>query len=411
MPPGVKFKSQPNNEGEVSSGTEPTVKINGKEAAVLGSMVKTCNDPQPQETCSIIAIGVPIILPIMMPGMDPDQFRKDGGSRFNSQNPVTTKAATPNQDKQPRLSNPKWSVDRANVGEEVTLFVTCVDQYENANVVFSVWKDGADTEKDRPVAKLTAPNKGGKAEAKTRLHEPEMAADDDKLNYIFTAKSYRCEEVKSGNVSIEKIKPEYSDLKWYSISDPKDSNTKEEQIKEFEAGKKIKLKADIKNVDNGKKIKINIFEEGKRDDDSISDYIEIKDGKIEYELKPVISKKRLKELKKDEELNYVFVLEIYNIKSNKSDKIKITFGMDFNIYADPKASVFTEKFVLKSTDNSTYKQEKSSKDDKIPGDNMITLHFDKLKPGLEYTLEYMSADGTRGIEFFKNKSFLDLIDI
>jgi len=45
MPPGVMFASQPNNEGEVSSGVVSNVKINGKEAAVLGSMVKTCNDP------------------------------------------------------------------------------------------------------------------------------------------------------------------------------------------------------------------------------------------------------------------------------------------------------------------------------------------------------------------------------
>ncbi len=202
MPPGVKFKSQPNNEGEVSSGTEPTVKINGKEAAVLGSMVKTCNDPQPQETCSIIAIGVPIILPIMMPGMDPEQFAKDGGTRFNSQSPVTTKAATPNQDKQPKLSNPKWSADKATVGEEVTLTVDCADQYENANVVFSVWKEGADTEKDQPVAKLTAPNKGGKAEAKWRyvyVHDPKNPLKA-KPKFEFTVKSYRCEEKKSGSI-------------------------------------------------------------------------------------------------------------------------------------------------------------------------------------------------------------------
>jgi uncharacterized Zn-binding protein involved in type VI secretion len=241
MPPGVKFASQPNNEGEVSSNTAPTVKINGKEAATLGSMVKTCNDPQPQETCSIIAVGVPVILPIMMPGMDPDQFKKDGGTRFNSQNPVTTKAATPNQDKQPKLQNPKWSVDRATVGEEVTLSVSCSDQYENANVYFLVWPDGADTTKDAPVAKLSGQNKGGTAEAKWRYtmkgFEFETPEENPSINFIekrlgvpinqelvkyyienyktkfknpfkktakffFTVKSFRCEEKKSGSIEI-----------------------------------------------------------------------------------------------------------------------------------------------------------------------------------------------------------------
>ena len=57
MPPGVKFTSQPNNEGEVASGTVQNVKVNDKEVAVMGTKVKTCNDPQPQETCSIIITG------------------------------------------------------------------------------------------------------------------------------------------------------------------------------------------------------------------------------------------------------------------------------------------------------------------------------------------------------------------
>ena len=39
MPPGVKFRSRPSNEGVVSSGTVPSVKVNGKEIAVIGSKV------------------------------------------------------------------------------------------------------------------------------------------------------------------------------------------------------------------------------------------------------------------------------------------------------------------------------------------------------------------------------------
>jgi phage baseplate assembly protein gpV/uncharacterized Zn-binding protein involved in type VI secretion len=71
MPPGVQFKKAPNNEGEVTSGTIPNVKVNGKEVAVLGSKVTTCNDPSPQETCSIIAIGLAPKLPIEIPVTNP----------------------------------------------------------------------------------------------------------------------------------------------------------------------------------------------------------------------------------------------------------------------------------------------------------------------------------------------------
>jgi type VI secretion system secreted protein VgrG len=87
MPPGVMFASPPSGEGEVSSGTAAKCKINDKEAACLGSMVKTCNDPQDQETCTIIAVGMAVKLPIMMPGMDPAQFEQDGGTTFNSNDP------------------------------------------------------------------------------------------------------------------------------------------------------------------------------------------------------------------------------------------------------------------------------------------------------------------------------------
>ncbi|MBN2534512.1 MAG: hypothetical protein JXB88_16635, partial [Spirochaetales bacterium] len=187
MPPGVKFKKNPNNEGEVSSGVVSNVKINGKEAAVLGSMVKTCNDPQPQETCTIIAVGAPVILPILMPGMDPDQFEKDGGTVFNNGEPVTTKAKTRQADKQPKLQNPKWNKDKAKIGEEVTLCVDCVDQYEMANVTFTIWEGGSDREKDAPVVVLKGQNMDGKAEAKWRYSIDEFEYKNppsDVIDYI-----------------------------------------------------------------------------------------------------------------------------------------------------------------------------------------------------------------------------------
>jgi uncharacterized Zn-binding protein involved in type VI secretion len=240
MPPGVKFKKNPSNEGEVSSGTVSNVKINGKDAAVLGSMVKTCNDPQDQETCTIIAVGAPVVLPIMMPGMDPDQFKKDGGTRFNTATPITTKEKTEYSRKQPKLQNPEWSTDKAATGEEVSLSVDLVDQYEYANVTFKIWEEGADREKDMPVAVLKGQNREGKAEAKWRYriytlvlpdkessfirfledkmgftvdrsaakyyienYEEEFDNPHDKTaKFYFTCKSFRCKEVESGIIEI-----------------------------------------------------------------------------------------------------------------------------------------------------------------------------------------------------------------
>jgi hypothetical protein len=62
-------------------------------------MVKTCNDPQDQETCTIIAVGMAVKLPIMMPGMDPAQFEQDGGTTFNADEPTATQEEKQQADK------------------------------------------------------------------------------------------------------------------------------------------------------------------------------------------------------------------------------------------------------------------------------------------------------------------------
>ena len=44
LPGTIKFQNNPKKEGKVTGGTSPKVKINGKEAAVIGSLVSMCND-------------------------------------------------------------------------------------------------------------------------------------------------------------------------------------------------------------------------------------------------------------------------------------------------------------------------------------------------------------------------------
>ena len=150
---GVKFASNPNNEGEVSSGTCSSVKINGKEAAVLGAMVKTCSDPQPQETCTIVAVGASVALPIMPPGFDPEQYKRDGGFRINMRDPVAKKGQPNSMTDERSLDSPQWSSDTAIVGEEVTLSVNIQSQNGLRGATqFRIFKDGDDPEVDPPFA-------------------------------------------------------------------------------------------------------------------------------------------------------------------------------------------------------------------------------------------------------------------
>jgi uncharacterized Zn-binding protein involved in type VI secretion/phage baseplate assembly protein gpV len=172
MPPGVQFQKPPDNMGEVFSGTIPKVKINGKEAAVLGSKVKTCSDPMPMENCQIIAMGVAPKLPMQIPVT----------------NPIDRS-----------LSNPKWEPAKVKIGEKVKLQVQLKNQYENAGVEFKVFPEGADVQNGQPLRKVYGTNIGGKAEAEwvyDYVHDPKNPLKK-KPKFIYTADSFGCKQIKS----------------------------------------------------------------------------------------------------------------------------------------------------------------------------------------------------------------------
>jgi len=178
MPPGVKFKKTPNNEGVVSSGTIPTVKVNGKEVAVLGSAVKTCADPQPAENCKIIALGAAVRLPIQIPVT----------------NPINRS-----------LVNPHWSTQQAKSGEAVKLLVSLQNQYAGATVKFKVFPEGANPDTARPLAVLFGKNEANNAEGLWCIPQPPDDATTAAAKYFFTVESFGCAEVRTGNLSVQML--------------------------------------------------------------------------------------------------------------------------------------------------------------------------------------------------------------
>jgi len=58
---GPRFQKNPNNEGKIKLGSF-TVKINGKNAARMGDMVETCNDPAPLPTASIVKGATKVLI-------------------------------------------------------------------------------------------------------------------------------------------------------------------------------------------------------------------------------------------------------------------------------------------------------------------------------------------------------------
>ena len=60
IPAGGPFQSPPKNQGEVLIGST-TVNINGKPAARMGDMAKTCNDPADLPVGQVIAVSTVMV--------------------------------------------------------------------------------------------------------------------------------------------------------------------------------------------------------------------------------------------------------------------------------------------------------------------------------------------------------------
>ncbi|MDY6970093.1 MAG: hypothetical protein SVR08_15750 [Spirochaetota bacterium] len=295
-----------------------------------------------------------------------------GGTVFNTRNPYASKVAT-ERSKNPRtLSAPMWDRATATVGEEVTLLVNITNQYQGANVYFTIWKDDADRDKDMPVAKVYGHHDNGKAEAKTRFRVSEMDSEVDESKFIFTEKSFLCKEVESGSITIKKVKPEFSDQKWML----KDENGNETEVNKAKVGDIVKFTANVKNMEDGEKVKIKIYE---KDYQSENDFIceeevEVKEEKIEYEWKVEYHEDfdDINSKKEQEEKGYTIPEYIFKIESNDygvtSDNSPVIEGV-FWIYSQ-LVDIHTDE-ILKNTEYTLHFSDGSSKKGKTDGEGYL----------------------------------------
>ena len=115
---------------------------------------------------------------------DKDEFKRCGGFVINTRNPIAKPGGKLMHEDIRTLSNPKWSKTKSKVGEEVTLSVNLKDQYNGANVYFSIWESGADRDNDMPLGKVVRRNKDGYAEAKTKFYKPEKDSEENEVKFF-----------------------------------------------------------------------------------------------------------------------------------------------------------------------------------------------------------------------------------
>lgn len=106
LPGTIGFQTPPSCDGEVSGGTIRNVKINGKEVAVIGSTVTTCNDIGVRENSRIVTAGAWMGMQVIINPLKKEEYEaeREGDER-----------------KERKFNAVKWEAVSVGEGAEVAL--------------------------------------------------------------------------------------------------------------------------------------------------------------------------------------------------------------------------------------------------------------------------------------------------
>ena len=260
LPGTIKFQNNPKKEGNVTGGTSSKVKINGKEAAVIGSQVTTCNDVGAQNNSTVIAPGASMPMPVIINPANTEEYEREQEEK---------------EKKEPKFSNVKWAKTSCEEGEEVELSATVQDIEDGNMVTLMVFHEGKGPETGGAIAKFPLTVSGGSVSAKWsyRANQTDMPPEADP-KFIFSAHCAWCNFEKSSNtLEVKLVRPEIKKLEW---QDKDGSSTSKGLV-----GEPLKLMAETKDLEDGAGLTFWVQGEHKRIVKSIG--AEVKGGKAEAE--------------------------------------------------------------------------------------------------------------------------------
>nr|DAT89467.1 MAG TPA: baseplate assembly protein [Caudoviricetes sp.] len=239
LPGTIKFQNNPKKEGEVTGGTSPTVKINGKETAVIGSLVTTCNDIGARNNSTVIAAGAGMPMPAIINPSNTEEFERERREQEN---------------REPRFSDVKWSAATVAEGEEAELTAGVQDIADGNMVSLLVFPEGKGPENSVPIASFPCTVKGGSVSAQWSHRANRSVMPPEKNpRFIFTAHCAWCNFEKSSNtLEVRLARPEITKAEW--------RNSDKKNITKEKIDNKITLYAETKDIDDGKTVTFEIFE-------------------------------------------------------------------------------------------------------------------------------------------------------
>jgi uncharacterized Zn-binding protein involved in type VI secretion len=273
LPGTIKFEQGPKKEGEVTGGTGAKVKINGKEAAVIGSTVTTCNDVGARDNSAVLAPGASVPMPVIINPKNTEEYLLEREEQ---------------EKREPDVTDGKWQKTTAREGEKVKLSVRVKDIDDGNTITFRIWRKGQDPAVHIPLAQVTKTVKDGKAEAEFSYGLPagEPLPEEDP-EFFFTAHSAWRPPVRSGCLKVELLRPEVKKCEWLDG----DGAATGEGL----AGQALKLSAIFNgDAEEGAAVAFRVYREGadpKWDKPEYETGDKIKDGKAGAEWVPIDTRK------------------------------------------------------------------------------------------------------------------------
>lgn len=319
LPGTIKFQNNPKKEGEVTGGTSPTVKIDGKEAAVIGSLVTTCNDIGARNNSTVIAAGAGMPMPAIINPSNTEEFERERREQEN---------------REPKFTSVKWSTATVAEGEEAELTAGVQDIADGNMVSLLVFPEGKGPEDSVPIASFQRTVKGGSLSVKWGYRANRSGMPPEKNpRFVFTAHCAWCSFGKSSNaLEVKLIRPEITKAEWRD----KDGKPADKGL----VGEALKLHAETKDMEGG--VTFWIYDDRGSLVTSIG--ADIQDGKAEAEWTYHYNGERL-----DAKPRFTFEVTGNRCKNVKSSEVEI--GAKINIRIATEDGQLFNNIIIKNIDS------------------------------------------------------------
>ena len=319
LPGTIRFINPPSNKGEVTGATAGKVRINGKEAAVVGSTVTTCNDIGVKDNSRIMAPGTMMVMPKIIHPNNTQEYEREKKE----------------EKKERKFESVRWEKTRVKEGEEVKLKSSVKDIEDGNGVTLQVFGEGQGPEDGIAYAKLVLTVEGGAAEGvwSYRTNGNDIPPERNP-RFIFSAHSAWCPWKKSENsLEVELRRPKIEKAEWQDA----DGKTASKGT----VGTPVKLYAEVTEFEEGQGVTFTVYN-ARTQAEVTGIGAEVKDGKAEAQWNPIDTRSP----EDTEELKYYIEATSLRCKPVKSGDIQVKNPKVISMEWDKKAIYWGDEIEL-----------------------------------------------------------------